>query len=111
MSAERQAMNAGIQGLAVWNLFKVALVHLNLPLQDGGFESRLVLQVHDEVLLEVPTGEKSEEKEVADLTRSVMSRVGDEVGLLVPLEVSSAWGSTWAEPKITSPQAAAIGEP
>ena len=98
MSAERQAMNAGIQGLAA-DLFKVALVHLDAALEAGGFESRLVLQVHDEVLLEVPTGETSEEKEVADLTRSVMSRVGDEVGLLVPLEVSSAWGSTWAEAK------------
>lgn len=98
MAAERQAMNAGIQGLAA-DLFKVALVHLDAALEDGGFASRLVLQVHDEVLLEVPTGDNSEEIAVGELTRSVMSRVGDEVGLVVPLEVSSAWGSTWAEAK------------
>jgi DNA polymerase-1 len=98
MAAERQAMNAGIQGLAA-DLFKVALVRLDAALEEGGFESRLVLQVHDEVLLEVPTGESSEETAVAELTRSVLAGVGDEIGLAVPLEVSSAWGSSWAEAK------------
>ena len=98
MAAERQAMNAGIQGLAA-DLFKVALVRLDSALEEGGLESRLVLQVHDEVLLEVPTGERSEEVAVAELTRSVLAGVGDEIGLAVPLEVSSAWGSSWAEAK------------
>jgi DNA polymerase I len=98
MAAERQAMNAGIQGLAA-DLFKVALVRLDSALEDGGFDSRLVLQVHDEVLLEVLTGDRSEEEEVAELTRSVLAGVGDEIGLAVPLEVSSAWGTSWAEAK------------
>ena len=98
MAAERQAMNAGIQGLAA-DLFKVALVRLDAALEEGGFDSRLVLQVHDEVLLEVPTGDSSEETAVAELTRSVLAGVGDEIGLAVPLEVSSAWGSSWAEAK------------
>jgi DNA polymerase-1 len=98
MAAERQAMNAGIQGLAA-DLFKVALVRLDAALEEGGLESRLVLQVHDEVLLEVPTGDSSEETAVAELTRSVLAGVGDEIGLAVPLEVSSAWGSSWAEAK------------
>ena len=61
MAAERQAMNAGIQGLAA-DLFKVALVRLDGALEEGGFRSRLVLQVHDEVIVEVPTGEQSEEQ-------------------------------------------------
>ncbi len=98
MAAERQAMNAGIQGLAA-DLFKVALVRLDGALEEGGFRSRLVLQVHDEVIVEVPTGEQSEERSIADLTRAVLAGVGDEVGLSVPLEVSIAWGKSWAEAK------------
>jgi DNA polymerase-1 len=98
MAAERQAMNAGIQGLAA-DLFKVALVRLDGALEEGGFRSRLVLQVHDEVIVEVPTGEQSEEQSVADLTTAVLEGVADEVGLSVPLEVSIAWGSSWAEAK------------
>ena len=53
MAAERQAMNAGIQGLAA-DLFKVALVRLDAALEDKQLASRVVLQVHDEVLVEVP---------------------------------------------------------
>jgi DNA polymerase I len=97
MAAERQAMNAGIQGLAA-DLFKVALVRLDAALAESGMRTRLVLQVHDEVILEVPTG-TSEQQDVAALTRSVLEGVGDEVGLSVPLEVSSAWGTSWAEAK------------
>ena len=52
-AGERQAMNAGIQGLAA-DIFKVALVRLDHALERGGLGSRLILQVHDEVILEVP---------------------------------------------------------
>ena len=55
-AGERQAMNAGIQGLAA-DIFKVALIRLDRALEDGGFASRLILQVHDEVLVEVAPGE------------------------------------------------------
>ena len=55
MAAERQAMNAGIQGLAA-DLFKVALVRLDAALEEKQLASRVVLQVHDEVLVEVPAG-------------------------------------------------------
>jgi DNA polymerase-1 len=95
MAAERQAMNAGIQGLAA-DLFKIALVRLDAALEEGGFQSRLVLQVHDEVLLEVPT---DEEKPVEVLAHEALVGVGDEIGLAVPLRVSSAWGDSWAEAK------------
>src|SRR5699024_5906363 len=56
MAGERQAMNAGIQGLAA-DIFKVALIHLDAALTSGGYASRIVLQVHDEVILEVPPEE------------------------------------------------------
>src|SRR4029079_11599974 len=50
-AGERQAMNAGIQGLAA-DIFKVALVRLDGTLEAGGFRSRVILQVHDEVIVE-----------------------------------------------------------
>src|SRR5947207_9521183 len=55
-AGERQAMNAGIQGLAA-DIFKVALVRLDNAFVDEVLDSRIVLQVHDEVLVEVPPHE------------------------------------------------------
>ncbi len=95
MAAERQAMNAGIQGLAA-DLFKVALVRLDAALEEKQLASRVVLQVHDEVLVEVPG---SEEAITGDLVTTVMAGVADAVHLAVPLEVSAAWGDTWADAK------------
>jgi DNA polymerase I len=95
LAAERQAMNAGIQGLAA-DLFKVALVRLDSALEQGGFASRLVLQVHDEVIVEVRHGE---EDSVGQLVPEVMADVAGVVGLAVPLEVSSSWGRSWADAK------------
>jgi DNA polymerase-1 len=91
-AAERQAMNAGIQGLAA-DLFKVALIRLDSGLEEGGFASDLVLQVHDEVLLDV---EPDEADEVAALTKEALTGAVD---LAVPLKVAMAWGSSWAEAK------------
>jgi DNA polymerase-1 len=95
MAAERQAMNAGIQGLAA-DLFKVALVRLDMALEEKQLASRLVLQVHDEVLVEVP---QDEETVAGDLVPTVMASVADAVDLAVPLEVSASWGATWADAK------------
>ncbi len=91
-AAERQAMNAGIQGLAA-DIFKVALVRLDRALEDGGLRSRIVLQVHDEVLVEVLEEEKDE---VGKLTLAVMRGACE---LRVPLEVNAAWGSSWGAAK------------
>jgi DNA polymerase I len=91
-AAERQAMNAGIQGLAA-DLFKVALIRLDAGLDQGGFHSRLVLQVHDEVLVDV---DPEEADQVAELTERALTGAGD---LTVPLKVAMAWGSSWAEAK------------
>ena len=91
-AAERQAMNAGIQGLAA-DIFKVALVRLDHALQDRGFASRIILQVHDEVILEVPEGEHDG---VAELTVATMA---EAYNLRVPLEVHLSSGHTWADAK------------
>ena len=91
-AAERQAMNAGIQGLAA-DIFKVALVRLDHALQNRGFASRIILQVHDEVILEVPEGEHDD---VAELTVATMDGA---YKLSVPLEVHLSSGHTWADAK------------
>jgi DNA polymerase-1 len=91
-AGERQAMNAGIQGLAA-DIFKVALVRVDEALESGGFASVLVLQVHDEVIVEVP---ESERDEVGELVIALMRGAAE---LDVPLEVNVAWGDTWASAK------------
>ena len=95
MAAERQAMNAGIQGLAA-DLFKVALVRLDAALAERGLDARLVLQVHDEVLVETP---EAEQDAVGALVPAVMAGVADAADLAVPLNVSAAWGTSWADAK------------
>ena len=85
-------MNAGIQGLAA-DIFKIALVRIDRALESAGLSARLVLQVHDEVIVESPVKEKAVvEKLVLDIMRSAAE-------LAVPLEVNAAWGRTWAEAK------------
>jgi DNA polymerase-1 len=85
-------MNAGIQGLAA-DIFKVALVDIDDALVAGGFDSRLVLQVHDEVILEVPDAEHDAVGEL------VVRLMHDAAELAVPLEVNVSWGDTWAAAK------------
>ena len=91
-AGERQAMNAGIQGLAA-DIFKVALVNLDEALRSDDYESRLILQVHDEVILEVTADERDH---MATMTTEIMA---DAFDLSVPLEVNLAFGPSWAEAK------------
>ena len=91
-AGERQAMNAGIQGLAA-DIFKVALVRVDQALVEAGVASRLVLQVHDEVLVEVPEAERDA---VGPLVIDLMRHAAE---LDVPLEVNVSWGATWADAK------------
>jgi DNA polymerase-1 len=91
-AGERQAMNAGIQGLAA-DIFKVALVRIDSLLEEQCLASRLILQVHDEVILEVP---ESELVEVTDLVTETMAGAFD---LSVDLDVHLATGDTWADAK------------
>ena len=92
LAAERQAMNAGIQGLAA-DIFKMALVRLDRDLEAEELASRLVLQVHDEVIVEVAAGE---EGDVLRLTESALTGAAD---LDVPLTISAATGASWAGAK------------
>ncbi|MGQ0616444.1 MAG: DNA polymerase I [Acidimicrobiia bacterium] len=91
-AGERQAMNAGIQGLAA-DIFKVALVRLDEALDLAGLASRITLQVHDEVLVEVPPEETDQ---ATVLTTEVMAGAAT---LRVPLEVNLSFGATWADAK------------
>jgi len=91
-AGERQAMNAGIQGLAA-DIFKIALVRLDRALESEDRASRLVLQVHDEVILEVPPDER---ERAAELTLEAMRGACE---LCVPLEVNLSWGDSWADAK------------
>jgi len=91
-AGERQAMNAGIQGLAA-DIFKVALVRLHRALDEEELESRIVLQVHDEIILEAPDAEIGP---ASELTREVMRGAFE---LRVPLEVDLQVAGTWAGAK------------
>jgi DNA polymerase-1 len=91
-AAERQAMNAGIQGLAA-DIFKVALVRLDKALEERGLSSRIVLQVHDEIVVEAVAGERDE---ALALTVETMEHAFE---LRVPLAVHVAVGDSWAAGK------------
>jgi len=87
-AAERAALNAPIQGSAA-DIIKVAMIGVDAALREAGLSSRLVLQVHDELLLEVAPGERDA------VDALVRDRMGGAYPLDVPLEVSVGYGPTW----------------
>ena len=91
-AAARQAMNAPIQGLAA-DICKIALVEIDRSLADMKAQSRLVLQVHDEVILEVHPDERDVIKKMT------IGNMKDAAELRVPLEVNVATGPSWAQAK------------
>jgi DNA polymerase-1 len=91
-AGERQAMNAGIQGLAA-DIFKIALVRISDAFEEAKLKSRVILQVHDEVIIEAVTSEKLVVEEI------VLTQMKQAASLKVPLEVHSAWGTSWASAK------------
>ena len=91
-AAERQAMNSGIQGLAA-DIFKSALVRLDRQLRAEGLRARLILQVHDEVVVEAPHEEKVRVEAV------ILDALTNAASLTVPLEVTLHWGENWAAAK------------
>ena len=86
--AERMALNAPIQGSAA-DIIKVAMLGVHQALRDEGLRSRILLQVHDELVLEVA----SEEKDA--VTELVRREMGAAFELDVPLEVSVGFGTSW----------------
>ena len=85
-------MNAGIQGLAA-DIFKVAIVNLDKALEDEGLESAIVLQVHDEIIVEAP---EAEVEQASELMTSTMREAHE---LRVPLEIDLQVADTWADAK------------
>lgn len=88
--AERMALNAPIQGSAA-DIIKVAMLGVERALDEAGLASRMLLQVHDELVLEVAAGER---EQVEQLVRAQMASAAD---LSVPLDVSVGVGRTWHE--------------
>jgi len=88
--AERMALNAPIQGSAA-DLIKIAMLHTQAALEEAGMESRLLLQVHDELVLEVAEGDRDQ------LESLVREQMGSAADLTVPLDVSVGTGASWHE--------------
>jgi DNA polymerase I len=88
--AERMALNAPIQGSAA-DIIKVAMLGVQRALRDGGLRSRLLLQVHDELVLEVAPGEAAAVEEL------VRREMGSAYPLDVALDVSVGLGHSWAD--------------
>ena len=88
--AERMAINAPIQGSAA-DLIKVAMVNIDRLLKEKNLDARLIMQVHDELVLEAPV---QEQEDVKKLVREEMENV---IRLKVPLKVEIASGVNWDE--------------
>ena len=89
---ERVALNMPIQGTAA-DLIKLAMIHVNAALKEGGLEARLVLQVHDELIVECP------EREAEAVKALLADRMEHVAQLAVPLTAEAHAGRTWAEAK------------
>lgn len=86
--AQRMALNAPIQGTAA-DIIKLAMIAVGDQLAAAGMASRMVLQVHDEIILECP------DDELDDTTSLVVDAMGAVAELAVPLDVDTATGVTW----------------
>ena len=89
---ERAAMNMPLQGSSA-DIIKIAMINVNRKLKKGKFKAKLVLQVHDELVIDCP---KEEEKAVTALLKHEMENA---VSLLVPLTVDVGIGENWFETK------------
>ena len=89
---ERLAQNSPIQGSAA-DLIKVAMIRIDQVLREGGWEAKMLLQVHDELVFECPPGE------VERLTAMVQREMTGAVTLRVPLVVDVGVGANWVEAK------------
>jgi DNA polymerase-1 len=90
--AERTAMNTPIQGTAA-DIIKLAMVHMDKALFERGLKSRMLLQVHDELVFEVPEDEM-------EIMKTLLPEVmGGALELSVPLKAEVSYGSNWYEAK------------
>ena len=87
---EREAINAPIQGTAA-DIMKIAMLHIPAALKGAGLRGQMLLQVHDELVLECPRGEM---EKTAALVQGVM---GSAYKLDIPLSTEARWGPSWGE--------------
>ncbi len=87
---ERTAVNTVIQGSAA-DIIKLAMLHIHRRLKSEGLESKMILQVHDELVFDCP------EVELETLTNLVRDEMQSALLLHVPLQVDINTGATWAE--------------
>ncbi len=90
--AKRAAMNAPIQGSAA-DLIKVAMINVDKKLKEGHYQTKMVLQIHDELIFKVP---KEEKEKVYELIQHEMTHA---MNLSVPLEVDGGFGKSWYDCK------------
>ena len=88
--AERNAVNAPIQGTAA-DIIKIAMIRVDKCLREEGLKARMVLQIHDELLLEVPMAEIPAVKEI------LVREMENVMQLSVPLTVECNYGKTWLD--------------
>ena len=97
--AERTAINAPIQGSAA-DLIKVAMVALDRELVSRGLGSRMILQVHDELIFEVPLSEREQMRRLVKETMEAPPLEGKRIRLSVPIEVKFKEGRNWLEASV-----------
>ena len=90
--AERTAINSPIQGSAA-DILKIAMIHLDQALEAGAYKTKMLLQVHDEIVLQVP------KEELAKIKQLVKETMESAIELAVPLEADENAGKTWYEAK------------
>jgi DNA polymerase-1 len=88
--AERAAINTPIQGSAA-DMIKTAMVRIHRLLQEQSLKTKMILQVHDELVFEVPTEEKKQAEKL------ILLEMESAMKLRVPLKVDAAWGKTWRD--------------
>ena len=89
---KRAAMNAPIQGSAA-DLIKIAMIHIDQAMKEAGVKAKMILQVHDELIFDVP------EEEVEQMKQIVEEGMVNAMTLKVPLTVECSVGTDWYEAK------------
>ena len=87
---EREAINAPIQGTAA-DIMKLAMIRIPTVLKDAGLKARMLLQVHDELVLECPR------QELEQTARVVQETMSTAYPLSIPLETEARYGVNWGE--------------
>jgi DNA polymerase-1 len=88
--AERNAINAPIQGSAA-DMIKIAMITIHAEFQKKKYKSKMLLQVHDELVFDAHKDEVEEIKEV------IIDKMTHAINIDVPIEVEVGWGTTWLQ--------------